>query len=307
MAFFASESPAPDMEKAIRMIERGQELMIQLRCLLLLQLPAQECLPDPCWVLMDDISGTLGLSLLALRSWEQPMEPRDAAAQRNRSLFPEDDLKSKGSSRKRKSELIMAKGEDDRKKRKREYSSTTMTAAPYDDGYQWRKYGQKVIRGAKYPRSYFRCTYCNELDCPAIKQVQQTDNDDPPMFLTIYTHKHTCNSGQSAPHVIVESTPAEKFSLSFVSRCTATPQQHPLPTELGDQQESCNETWTTLSGAALFSASELTSMSPVGQFLMNTPDDAQAQPSTVQPSEAPPPSPQIWEIEGLLDSLLGNS
>ncbi|KAK4792188.1 hypothetical protein SAY86_022623 [Trapa natans] len=62
------------------------------------------------------------------------------------------------------------------------------------DGYSWRKYGQKDILGAKYPRSYYRCTYRNTKNCPANKQVQRSDHDHT-MFEITYRGKHTCIHG----------------------------------------------------------------------------------------------------------------
>ncbi|KAK4758538.1 hypothetical protein SAY87_019839 [Trapa incisa] len=62
------------------------------------------------------------------------------------------------------------------------------------DGYSWRKYGQKDILGAKYPRSYYRCTYRNTQNCPANKQVQRSDHDHT-MFEITYRGKHTCIHG----------------------------------------------------------------------------------------------------------------
>ncbi|PIN12289.1 hypothetical protein CDL12_15098 [Handroanthus impetiginosus] len=60
-----------------------------------------------------------------------------------------------------------------------------------DDGYSWRKYGQKDILGFKYPRSYYRCAYSHGQGCLATKQVQRS-NDDPFTFEVTYRGEHTC-------------------------------------------------------------------------------------------------------------------
>ncbi|XP_076950617.1 putative WRKY transcription factor 41 [Bidens hawaiensis] len=61
-----------------------------------------------------------------------------------------------------------------------------------DDGFSWRKYGQKDIQGAKFPRSYYRCSYRKAQTCFATKQVQRKD-EDPKVFDTVYKGKHTCD------------------------------------------------------------------------------------------------------------------
>ncbi|KAM3271108.1 hypothetical protein P3S67_029311 [Capsicum chacoense] len=62
---------------------------------------------------------------------------------------------------------------------------------PTDDGYSWRKYGQKHILGAKYPRSYYRCTYSHMQNCWATKQVQRSD-DDATVYEITYRGSHNC-------------------------------------------------------------------------------------------------------------------
>lgn len=62
-----------------------------------------------------------------------------------------------------------------------------------DDGYVWRKYGQKAILDANHPRSYFRCTHKHEQNCQARKYTQQIQ-DNPPKFLTTYYDQHTCTN-----------------------------------------------------------------------------------------------------------------
>lgn len=39
-----------------------------------------------------------------------------------------------------------------------------------DDGYNWRKYGQKQVKGSENPRSYYKCTFPN---CPTKKKVER--------------------------------------------------------------------------------------------------------------------------------------
>ncbi|GLT53370.1 hypothetical protein SLA2020_266450 [Shorea laevis] len=78
---------------------------------------------------------------------------------------------------------------------------------PLDDGFSWRKYGQKDILNAKYPRGYYRCTHRNVQGCQATKQVQRSD-EDPTVFEITYRGRHTCTQ---ASHIHPPPTsPPEK-------------------------------------------------------------------------------------------------
>ncbi|GKB77971.1 WRKY transcription factor 55 [Tanacetum coccineum] len=72
------------------------------------------------------------------------------------------------------------------------------TEVPTEDGYTWRKYGQKEILGSKFPRGYYRCTHQKLYNCPAKKQVQRLDND-PYTFEVTYRGDHTCTLSSTAP------------------------------------------------------------------------------------------------------------
>ncbi|XP_074569394.1 uncharacterized protein LOC141826039 [Curcuma longa] len=64
---------------------------------------------------------------------------------------------------------------------------------PPDDGYTWRKYGQKDILNSRFPRSYYRCTHKSFYGCEAKKQVQRL-NDDASVFKITYRGTHTCHT-----------------------------------------------------------------------------------------------------------------
>ncbi|KAL8110659.1 uncharacterized protein LOC141670521 [Apium graveolens] len=61
-----------------------------------------------------------------------------------------------------------------------------------DDGYKWRKYGQKVVKNTQHPRSYYRCTQDN---CRVKKRVERLA-EDPRMVITTYEGRHVHTPSQ---------------------------------------------------------------------------------------------------------------
>ncbi|WVZ99604.1 hypothetical protein U9M48_044874 [Paspalum notatum var. saurae] len=79
-----------------------------------------------------------------------------------------------------------AKGE----KRPRQPRFAFMTKSEVDhleDGYRWRKYGQKAVKNSPFPRSYYRCT---TQKCPVKKRVERSYQDSA-VVITTYEGKHT--------------------------------------------------------------------------------------------------------------------
>ncbi|XP_073030262.1 probable WRKY transcription factor 48 [Primulina eburnea] len=78
-------------------------------------------------------------------------------------------------------------------KRQREPRFAFMTKSEIDhldDGYRWRKYGQKAVKNSPFPRSYYRCT---STSCGVKKRVERS-SEDPSIVVTTYegTHVHPC-------------------------------------------------------------------------------------------------------------------
>ncbi|KAA8520726.1 hypothetical protein F0562_015002 [Nyssa sinensis] len=68
-------------------------------------------------------------------------------------------------------------------------SGTGLQGPP--DGYSWRRYGQKDILRANFPRAYYHCTHSHVQGWLAKEQVQRS-NQDPSVFEIIYRGRHTC-------------------------------------------------------------------------------------------------------------------
>ncbi|OWM73291.1 WRKY transcription factor 71-like [Punica granatum] len=55
-----------------------------------------------------------------------------------------------------------------------------------EDGYRWRKYGQKAVKNSPHPRSYYRCT---SQKCTVKKRVERSFQD-PSVVITTYEGRH---------------------------------------------------------------------------------------------------------------------
>jgi WRKY transcription factor 33 len=67
------------------------------------------------------------------------------------------------------------------------YSQTQSQRPSSDDGYNWRKYGQKQVKGSENPRSYYKCTFPN---CPTKKKVEQSQDGHITEIVYKGTHNH---------------------------------------------------------------------------------------------------------------------
>ncbi|KAL9240624.1 hypothetical protein vseg_014821 [Gypsophila vaccaria] len=77
-----------------------------------------------------------------------------------------------------------------KQKREKEPRVAFMTRSEVDhldDGYRWRKYGQKAVKNSPFPRSYYRCT---TAACGVKKRVERSC-DDTAVVVTTYEGHHT--------------------------------------------------------------------------------------------------------------------
>ncbi|KAJ0750989.1 putative transcription factor WRKY family [Helianthus debilis subsp. tardiflorus] len=61
-----------------------------------------------------------------------------------------------------------------------------------NDGYNWRKYGEKQVKASENPRSYYKCTHQN---CSMMKKVETSSDRD--ITEIVYKGKHNHPKPQS--------------------------------------------------------------------------------------------------------------
>ncbi|KAF3622752.1 putative WRKY transcription factor 23 [Capsicum annuum] len=89
-----------------------------------------------------------------------------------------------------------------------------------EDGYRWRKYGQKAVKNSPFPRNYYRCT---TQKCSVKKRVERS-YEDASIVITTYEgqHNHHCPAALrgnasflSSPH-FMPSFPPQLFSQMLI-------------------------------------------------------------------------------------------
>ncbi|KAF0927819.1 hypothetical protein E2562_036239 [Oryza meyeriana var. granulata] len=85
-----------------------------------------------------------------------------------------------------------------------------------EDGFLWRKYGQKEIKNSKHPRLYFRCSYKEDDGCKATRHVQQSE-DDPSLYVITYFGEHTCSCKSAAAAAVDDEENLQQFVINFGS------------------------------------------------------------------------------------------
>ncbi|CAL9123318.1 unnamed protein product [Musa textilis] len=100
-----------------------------------------------------------------------------------------------------------------------------------DDGYNWRKYGQKQVKGSENPRSYYKCTYPN---CPTKKKVERSLDGQITEIVYKGTHNHpkpqaNRRSSSAAAQAIQGPVPSEASENSFGGRSGTPLDSVPTP------------------------------------------------------------------------------
>nr|AMD10606.1 WRKY transcript factor 2 [Juglans regia] len=85
---------------------------------------------------------------------------------------------------------------------------TTSEVDLLDDGYRWRKYGQKVVKGNPYPRSYYKCT---TPGCTVRKHIERASTD-PKAVITTYEgkHNHDVPTAKTSSHNTANSIASQR-------------------------------------------------------------------------------------------------
>ncbi|KAK9292311.1 hypothetical protein L1049_020276 [Liquidambar formosana] len=159
--------------------------------------------------LSDPLSATQGKSVCVFESAETPElsstlashdDDEDGATQGSISLGDDaDDDEYESKRRKKESCLIETNMASRAVREPRIVVQIESEVDILDDGYRWRKYGQKVVKGNPNPRSYYKCTTAG---CSVRKHVERASHNLKSVITTYEgKHNHEVPAARNSSHV----------------------------------------------------------------------------------------------------------
>ncbi|XP_058102530.1 probable WRKY transcription factor 20 isoform X2 [Magnolia sinica] len=160
--------------------------------------------------LSDPLSTAQGKHLSMLESADTPPElsstlashddDEDMVTQGSISLGDDaEDKESESKRRKKENCLIEASLASRAVREPRVVVQTDSEVDILDDGYRWRKYGQKVVKGNPNPRSYYKCTHAG---CTVRKHVERASHDLKSVITTYEgKHNHEVPAARNSSHI----------------------------------------------------------------------------------------------------------
>ena len=85
------------------------------------------------------------------------------------------------------STFTMKKPSDVSQSEQRSQPASFIVDKPAADSYNWRKYGQKQVKGSEFPRSYYKCTHPG---CPVKKKVERSQDGQVTKIIYKGQHNH---------------------------------------------------------------------------------------------------------------------
>ncbi|PSR92492.1 WRKY transcription factor [Actinidia chinensis var. chinensis] len=131
--------------------------------------------------------------------------------------------------------LLKPKKKNPKRAREPRFAFRTRSEVDHlDDGYRWRKYGQKAVKNSPFPRSYYRCT---TPTCGVKKRVERS-SDDRSIVVTTYegTHTHPCPLTPRGNIAVMPESSAFSGNIGTSSFVLPQPQYQQLQQQQQQQQ-----------------------------------------------------------------------
>ncbi|KAG6431351.1 hypothetical protein SASPL_109430 [Salvia splendens] len=170
-------------------------------------------------------------------------------------VVDEDELEEEANNEDKSKEVLKPKKKNQKRQREPRFAFMTKSEIDQlDDGYRWRKYGQKAVKNSPFPRSYHRCT---SPACGVKKRVERS-SEDPSIVVTTYegTHTHSCPITPRGAvgfgiSPVEAPAPAPAFHRGGASSSLfAMPQIHHYPRQQQQQQQPRRPYFTNLTQAS---------------------------------------------------------